>query len=401
MVGSSYEDEKMPCRKVSSSTKRLADENSHPDHQMSATLWSRWFLWWLMLTRLSSPTQAGPVSTIFRDSVPTTTFCVIADIPYDDTQAIILKDQIKSDIPNKCLFLLHMGDLRKDNNKNCTLAEYRAVADTMKLSPVPVFMNLGDNDAIDCGNPAEALQFFEATFKDFDTKYWNHTLQITRQPGQPYNFEMKLDQSILIVLRMVNGPFPNETAEIMRLEDQFNWTKTRIRDYVDGQAAMDRVGRVVIAAHADPGFRLNPPFFLPLRDFIANDLNNSTPILYINGDTHVWGYNPNFYAQPSFLQIVMAGEAAEPPTVFFINNDGRAATTDVAFTFDRQLPICAYPFKFLPLKQGINLFTFVRPKGSVCIEKCALPGNISKSKDGSPRGILPWKVGRCPGGGLF
>jgi hypothetical protein len=340
-------------------------------------------------------TATDKLRTTLRDrpraTTITTKFCAIADIPYDAEQAIILRDQLKYDIPDACPFLIHLGDMRENNGKNCTLEHLQGVAEILKLSPKPVFIHLGDNDWNDCANPDEALKYYDETFLNFDTKYWNHSLPVTRQPSQPYNFAIELDQTLILGLRVINGPFPDEVVEKARLQDQFNWTEMLIQDYVDNQAVLGRVGRIVVTGHAEPGYRLNEDFFLPLRNFISSYLDNATPVLFMNGDVHKWTYEPDFYGQPSFLHVILAGEALEPPTIVSINNDGLPATTDVAFMFDRQLPPCHLPASFLPLFEGVTVHRYQRAPDKLCIQKCALHG-------ATPGGAEPWYVGKCPTG---
>ena len=64
---------------------------------------------------------------------------------------------------------------------------------------------------------------------------------------------------------------------------------------------------------------------MPLADFIQFNLTNKTPILYMNGDAHMWEYKPRYYGQSSFLHVVLSGEGMEPPTILTIHNNGKNA----------------------------------------------------------------------------
>jgi len=71
------------------------------------------------------------------------TFCAIADIPYSENQEQLLREQLQNMIPSECVFLIHLGDLREKGG-DCLLEQYQKVAEIMRLSPVPVFMLLGE-----------------------------------------------------------------------------------------------------------------------------------------------------------------------------------------------------------------------------------------------------------------
>lgn len=72
-------------------------------------------------------------------------FCVVADTPYTEKEEIKLKNQIQFEIPDECSFLLHLGDIRGGKSPvECSYEAFQNVAEIMKLSPVPVFMLLGE-----------------------------------------------------------------------------------------------------------------------------------------------------------------------------------------------------------------------------------------------------------------
>jgi hypothetical protein len=108
------------------------------------------------------------------------------------------------------------------------------------------------------------------------------------------------------------------------------WTMDLIREY----NPVDRIGSVVIFGHADPTNN-HRAFFGPLTDFIANELQNQLPILYLNGDKHAWNYEPAFYDQPNFLRITVTGGTSEPPLKLSAET-GKSAVEEM-ITYDRQL----------------------------------------------------------------
>jgi hypothetical protein len=69
-----------------------------------------------------------------------TVFYAIADVPYTNAEVLALPQQIMS-LPDNAEFLIHLGDIRSAaNGKECLVSEYKDIADTLKLSRVPVFI---------------------------------------------------------------------------------------------------------------------------------------------------------------------------------------------------------------------------------------------------------------------
>jgi hypothetical protein len=94
----------------------------------------------VLLLRLQHSASAATTPT-------TTTFCAMGDIPYDAYQARLLEQEMLHNVPTTCKFVIHVGDLRSSNGtQNCTRQKFQMVADILILSPVPVFVLLGDND---------------------------------------------------------------------------------------------------------------------------------------------------------------------------------------------------------------------------------------------------------------
>jgi hypothetical protein len=198
-----------------------------------------------------------------------------------------------------------------------------------------VFVILGDNDHYDCPNREEGLKYWEATFNDFETTRPEWSLpfdEVKRDPQQRYNFSFVHKGILFIGLNIV-------ASSDHRLTEQVNWTMKLIRDY--RVSLQPQVGRVVLFGHADPT-ETHDNFFLPLRDFIQNELQNQPPlpILYLHGDAHKWNYEPSFYGQESFLRVTLSGEAKEPPTKFTVRATGKMQDTEKAFQYDRMLPAC-------------------------------------------------------------
>jgi len=111
------------------------------------------------------------------------------------------------------------------------------------------------------------------------------------------------------------------------MDAQVDWVKLLIADYV---SSLSRVGRVVIFGHSD-----SSTFLGDLADYVQDDLQNSVPILYVQGNDHRWQYTPVFQGQPSMVQIVLEG-GSEPALKVTVNNDGTLLDTATAFPYDRR-----------------------------------------------------------------
>jgi hypothetical protein len=142
---------------------------------------------------------------------------------------------------------------------------------------------------------------------------------------------------LFIGLNIVGGEPVTEDEWETRLSEEAEWTIELITNYV---ASMDRIGRVVIFGHADPFYyrnKMHLDFFDPLRKFIRDDLENDTPILYVNGDQHKWLYEPDFYDQRSFLRVMIQGESTPAVRVTVKWDDPEQKDPEEVFVVDRRL----------------------------------------------------------------
>ena len=278
----------------------------------------------------ASPTSSPSMSPTIEEE--TTTFYAIGDVPYTPKQARDIAVQM-DELPEDAEFVIHVGDLQaKQKNEICTRDGYFAASELFRRSHAPVFVVLGDNEWNDCPNPDEALRYWRDEFEGFDSRYWNHNFSIKRQPGRSENFAFTHKKTLFVFLNIVGGTVHNETEWKMRLADEARWTKNIILDY---NATTPGVGRIVLFAHANPQ-AAHRPFFDPFQKFIQNELQNTIPMLYLNGDKHVWSYDPEFLSQSSLLRIMLTGGSEEPPLKVVVHADGEYTNPRRAFRHDRQ-----------------------------------------------------------------
>ena len=130
------------------------------------------------------------------------------------------------------------------------------------------------------------MGYWRDEFEDSDSRYWNNAFDLERQPGWYENFAFVHKKNLSLWLSVVGGTVHIETE----WENQLEWTRLLIRRC---KASRESVGRIVLFEHANPQM-VHRAFFDPLRDFIERGLRNGTPMLYLNGDTHVGSYDLSF-----------------------------------------------------------------------------------------------------------
>jgi hypothetical protein len=118
-----------------------------------------------------------------------------------------------------------------------------------------------------------------------------------------------------------------------RLRLQFIITRDLIKRHVD-RTADSGIQRVVLFGHADPGDN-HRRFFRRLRFFIHFGLRNKVPILYLNGDTHAWNYEPNFMNEKSLLRITVPAGGDEVPVRIQVNINNPTSNPEEAFEYER------------------------------------------------------------------
>jgi hypothetical protein len=292
----------------------------------------------------SMPSTLRPVSEIELQGLLTTTFYVTGDAPYNDFQAQKLFGQMVT-IPEDAEFVVHVGDIRMGNeNVPCVQSEYQSASDIIQISRAPVFMLLGDNEWNDCPNPDDGLQLWRDVFGNYDTRYWNHTINVTRPENLTESFSFIHKYNLFVGLNMVGGRVldvdqwrlhfeteANRTIQLIRSYDQLMQTSFPLRNNANGTVT----GRVVIFGHAFPK-TIHNYYFEPLNAYMAGELQNRIPIIYINGDNHEWLYEPNFFGQPNFLRIMITGTAAEAPTRISITATGQYASPEESFVYERR-----------------------------------------------------------------
>lgn len=135
-------------------------------------------------------------------------------------------------------------------------------------------------------------------------------------------------------LNLVEGSVRSANEWPIRLIAAASWTIDLIRNYTISLSPY--VGRVVLFGHPNPTSQ-HDLFFIPLKAFIHDELLNQIPILYVNGDGRHWLYQPNFFGQPSFLQMMVRGMTFNPPLKIAVHANGKTEATQDSFVYDQRL----------------------------------------------------------------
>ena len=268
----------------------------------------------------------------------TVTFYVVADSPYYPADARRLKNQMKT-MPKDAEFVIHLGDIRSAaSGARCVASDYSKVAKIFSQSHAPVFLVLGDNDWNDCPNPAQGLKYWNRNFLNLWDRFWNCKYAVTHMDAYPQNYYWVAKGTLFVGLDLPGSDYIFDMKSWnQQLAAEATWTISQIKRYKKQMNRQGLVGQVVLFAQANPT-KWHQPFFKPLVGFIQKELKNQMPILYMNGDTHVWNYTPSFMGQKSFLRINLTGETINPPLKITINGSNtRQIQASKLFKYDRQL----------------------------------------------------------------
>jgi hypothetical protein len=191
-----------------------------------------------------------------------------------------------------------------------------------------------DNEWNDCPNVNQGLSHWTTVFGDFD-KHWDHNFQVIRPADRNENFAFVHKNSLFIGLNLVGGRVHHSGEWSSRLLDQFHWVEQLVASNVLGSSP--KAGKVVVFGHANPTGD-HSDFFDSLRDYIRDDLKNTIPFLYLNGDAHAFRHDTNFFSQSNFLRIQVEGGTGDPPIQVSVNTSifFPLDISDV-FSYDRML----------------------------------------------------------------
>jgi hypothetical protein len=138
------------------------------------------------------------------------TFYVTSDSPYDAAaEERLEKDLIN--IPMDSEFVVHLGNIQDAAVSMCPRNRYADVASVLQKSPVPLFIIPGAEDWAKCPNPAERMDNWLHTFKDFDLRF-KHSLDVKRDSLYPEAFSFLHKGVLFMGVHIVSGPVLDDQA---------------------------------------------------------------------------------------------------------------------------------------------------------------------------------------------
>uniref|UniRef100_A0A7S3P227 Calcineurin-like phosphoesterase domain-containing protein n=1 Tax=Amphora coffeiformis TaxID=265554 RepID=A0A7S3P227_9STRA len=258
----------------------------------------------------------------------TVTAYAMGDLPYSDAQKVLLQRYMQ-EIPQDAAFVVHVGDMRSAaQSQICEWTEYTDVADSMFRSHAPVFMLVGDNDIDDCPNKNDGMEYWTNSLDHF-WEHWDDSsipAKVGQMSGMVGTWTFVQDQVLFIGVHLNHAYSPNVAG-------QTDWAISLIRQYV--RDLYPYTGRVVMFGHSGP-LDHHVDFFDGLSDYFRYELQDSIPLLYVQGDTHRWDFQRSFYGRSSWMKITVEGEAREAPTRLQISSTGAWQDPRDAFRYQRR-----------------------------------------------------------------
>jgi hypothetical protein len=281
------------------------------------------------------PVSRPPTVAVNTTSDTLLTFCVIADVPYNEREVEELPDQIATQMEG-CEFLIHLGDIFIGDT-TCDESGYVVIRDIMLESKIPTFIVPGDNEWNDCtwATIEAGWGHWTTNFLHFEN-YWSHNFTVVRQPGYMENFYFIHKRTLIVGLNIPGGRVHNATEWKTRLNAEIDW----LRDVIRLNVPTGNADGVIFMAHAKPS-EDHQDFFIPFRNFMSDELKNEYPVMYLHGDGHDFWYTPYFMNQPNFLRMQHEGGTNEPVLKILADPSRHKLTGSVydAFQHDRQLDI--------------------------------------------------------------
>lgn len=167
---------------------------------------------------------------------------------------------------------------------------------------------------------------------------WDHNFQVDRPSDRPENFSFTHKKNLFIGLNIVGGRVHDPAEWTLRLTEQVAWATGLMKAHTTGNMVVDQVRSIVIFGHANPT-AVHDSFFVPLKTFIRDELASDIPVLYLNGDGHLWSYDSSFFGLKQLLRIELTGGTTEPPLQLIVapSDDAVSNNAESVFLYDRRL----------------------------------------------------------------
>lgn len=237
-----------------------------------------------------------------------TVFTVIGDVPYteDDKNGLIaMIDAHNAKATSE--FVVHVGDI-KPGSAPCDADAYKDVSGLLKNFEAPTFIILGDNEYNDCASPEDALKLWNQYFLHFNEN-WEFPHAVAYQEERPENFAWIENGVLFLGLNLVGSSVHDQAEWDKRLTDDADWVANQF------EIQKDSVQTAVVFGHANMT-EVGPEKFTTFTDrFRASAKILDKPVLYMQGDGHLWFENRPWPEQNMYRVQIDGGTKAVQVTV--------------------------------------------------------------------------------------
>lgn len=253
-------------------------------------------------TPSAEPSVAPTPSSTSDGSLNAFSFFVMGDIPYDEKEALVLKEQIQdmnTNLVQDAVFTVHVGDL-KHGKDPCVASYYESVADTLLEGPHPTLVLAGDNDYLDCDDEEVGWNYYYEYFvtPPLEQKWLNstdrnvlHRFEVTRNFPNEEMFSFVYNGILFLSVSFLRG-------DQRYMDESVEWVAERVLTFSEHNLFnKGNLRGVVIFGHAKRNGK-NLLFFEEIMPIFWDRFDDvyvrRVPVLYIHGDEHDWTVDTEF-----------------------------------------------------------------------------------------------------------
>jgi hypothetical protein len=131
-------------------------------------------------------------------------FSAFGDVPYSSDELLDLEQHVADhNRYSPSSFLVHLGDIQS-GSELCEETRYQTVADVLKASEVPVFIVPGDNEWVNCADPAQGWAWWTEHLLGLEQSFCG-IWPVEAQAARPENFSFLQSGVLFLGLNYVSG----------------------------------------------------------------------------------------------------------------------------------------------------------------------------------------------------
>lgn len=230
-------------------------------------------------------------------------FLAIGDVPYSQSEHLVLDSLLAHELARGTPFLVHVGDI-KAGSSPCTDELLGRIAERFRSLPVPVVYTPGDNEWTDCRraaagayDPQERLAFLRRVFYGDPYVLRLDSLGAIRPQGDvPEDYWFTHGGVLFATIHLV-GSNDNLLRRNRTAQAEHEARSQANRVHLERVAeALEATGQkaLVLLFHANAGLERDTPLapYRPFRQSLLSLLGRfQGPVLAIHGDTHTYRFD--------------------------------------------------------------------------------------------------------------